>query len=137
MNGDILRDGPDGAVVPPGPIGLSGTAKVVGGTAGTGITEVSGAVAEWVEQVGRFLGVIQLALEQSRPNDDASAEMRALSGQLPALIRQCRAQVPTPEMIRTWVKTLTEGNVPLGVGESDLPPRRAQSAISAELDVNL
>jgi hypothetical protein len=68
--------------------------------------QVSDAVAAWVEQVGRFLGVLQVALEQSDPRDDASAEVRALSGQLPALIRQCRAQVPTPEMIRTWVRSL-------------------------------
>jgi len=74
--------------------------------------QVSDAVAAWVEQVGRFLGVIQVALEQSDPRDDASAEVRALSGQLPALIRQCRAQVPTPEMIRTWVKTLSEEGGP-------------------------
>ena len=69
---------------------------------------VSGAVAEWVDQLGRFLGVVQVALEESRPRDDASAEVRALAGQLPALVRQCRAQLPTPEMIRTWVKTLSD-----------------------------
>jgi hypothetical protein len=118
MNGDIMRGGPDEAVV------ASGAIEMTGQTNGTGIAEVSGAVAEWVEQVGRFLGVLQVALEQSRPNDDATAEMRALSGQLPALIRQCRAQVPTPEMIRTWVKTLTDDQMPQGVGPSDMPPRR-------------
>lgn len=78
-----------------------------GGPAGLSADKVSGAVTEWVDQVGRFLGVLQMALEESRPKDDASAEVRALSGQLPALIRQCRAQVPTPEMIRIWVKTVS------------------------------
>jgi hypothetical protein len=72
------------------------------------VDQVSGAVAEWVDNVGRFLGVLQVALEESRPRDDASPEVRALSGQLPALIRQCRAQVPTPEMIRIWVKSLSD-----------------------------
>jgi hypothetical protein len=132
MNGDITRGGRDEAVVPSGAVGMSASANGTGGATGTGITEVSGAVAEWVEQVGRFLGVLQVALEQSRPNDDASAERRALSGQLPDLIRQCRAQGPTPEMIRTWVKTLTEDRLPLGVAESDLPPRRPQAAMSAD-----
>lgn len=75
------------------------------------VDQVSGAVAEWVDQVGCFLGVLQVALEESRPRDDASAEVRALAGQLPALIRQCRAQVPTPEMIRIWVRTLSEKSV--------------------------
>ena len=70
------------------------------------VVEVSGAVTDWVQQVGQFLGVVQAALEQSRPREDATAEVKALSLQLPALIRQCRAQVPTPEMIRTWVQTL-------------------------------
>ena len=69
------------------------------------------AVTDWVDQLGRFLGIVQAALEQSRPREDASAEMQALSAQLPALVRQCRAQVPTPEMIRTWVKTLSNENV--------------------------
>ena len=73
------------------------------------VAEVSGAVSDWVEQVGRFLGVVQAALEQSHPREDATAEVRALVGQLPALIRQCRAQVPTPDMIHTWVQTLAEG----------------------------
>jgi hypothetical protein len=68
--------------------------------------EVSVAVNTWVEQVGQFLGVLQVTLEETRPKEDASAEVRALVGQLPAIIRECRAQVPTPEMIRTWVHTL-------------------------------
>jgi hypothetical protein len=85
------------------------------GAAGS-VDKVSGAVAEWVDEVGRFLGVLQVALEQSRPSDDASAEVRALSGQLPAMIRQCRAQVPTPEMVRTWVKSLSDDESPERVG---------------------
>lgn len=84
------------------------TGDVSSGGDGAPVAEVSGAVAQWVEQVGRFLGVVQAALEQSRPKDDASAEVRAVAGQLPALIRQCRAQVPTPEMIHTWIQTLSE-----------------------------
>ena len=83
------------------------------GGAATGLAsvdKVAGAVTDWVDQLGRFLGVVQVALEQSNPREDASAEVRALSAQLPALVRQCRAQVPTPEMIRTWVKTLSNEN---------------------------
>jgi hypothetical protein len=89
------------------------SALAAGACAGVGevgevgeIGQVSVAVATWVEQVGQFLGVVQAVLEQSRPSEDATAEVRAVAGQLPALIRQCRAQVPTPDMIRTWVQTL-------------------------------
>src|SRR5688500_12945566 len=71
------------------------------------VDKVAGAVTDWVYQLCRFLGVVQAALEQPRPREDASAEVQPLSAQLPALVRQCRAQVPTPEMIRTWVKTLS------------------------------
>jgi len=78
--------------------------------------QVADAVTQWVDQVGRFLGVLQVALEESRPRDDASPEVRALSGQLPALLRQCRAQVPTPEMIRTWVKSLSVDSLHAPVG---------------------
>ena len=84
------------------------TARLCGGSETTSVEKVSGAVTEWVDQVARFLGVLQVTLEQTHPRDDASAEVRALAGQLPALVRQCRAQVPTPEMIRTWVKHLSE-----------------------------
>jgi hypothetical protein len=93
------------------------TSRLCGGTTDdVSVEKVSGAVTDWVDQVARFLGVVQLALEQSRPRDDASAEVRALTGQLPALVRQCRAQVPTPEMIRTWVKTLSEEGAEAQVG---------------------
>ena len=102
------------------PLGGSSLSRVVACSAADtdAVETVSEAVSEWVGQVGRFLGVLQAALEQSRPKDDASAEVRALAGQLPAMIRQCRAQVPTPEMIRTWVKTLSDESVasPLGTG---------------------
>lgn len=94
------------------------TVRLCGGTAeDVSVDKVSGAVTEWVDQVARFLGVLQVALEQSRPRDDASEEVRALAGQLPALVRQCRAQVPTPEMIRTWVRHLSEEqDQPLAAG---------------------
>jgi hypothetical protein len=96
------------------------TGLAAAGVGGAGeIEEVSVAVSAWVEQVGRFLGVVQAALEQSRPSDDATAEVRAVAGQLPALIRQCRAQVPTPEMIHTWVQTLTESRVRDGINAGD------------------
>ena len=123
MNGDSTRGGREPAIVRSGAIDMTGTsngaatglaAAAVAAAVGPagGVAEVSGAVAQWVEQVGRFLGVLQTALEQSLPRDDASPEVRALSNQLPALIRQCRAQVPTPEMIQTWVKTLSENQEP-------------------------
>ena len=104
MNGDISRGGRDKFAAPAGPASMGMPVD----TDVPGVAQVSGAVSEWVEQVGRFLAVLQAAVEQSRPKDDATAEVRALSGQLPALIRQCRAQVPTPEMIRTWVKSVSE-----------------------------
>jgi hypothetical protein len=93
-------------------------ARLCGGVAeDESVDKVSGAVTEWVDQVARFLGVLQVAIEQSRPRDDATAEVQALVGQLPALVRQCRAQVPTPEMIRTWVRHVTEGqDQPLAAG---------------------
>ena len=83
---------------------MTGEAVRGGGEA----AEVSVAVTQWVEQVRLFLGVVQAALEQSDPREDATAEVRAVVGELPALIRQCRAQVPTPDMIHTWVQTLVE-----------------------------
>ena len=108
MNGDVFCGAGRSEVGRPLATGLAGAG-------GGEIDEVSVAVSAWVEQVGRFLGVVQAALEQSRPSDDATAEVRAVVGQLPALIRQCRAQVPTPEMIQTWVQTLAESRAP---GES-------------------
>ena len=95
------------------------------------VVEVSGAVADWVEQVGRFLGVVQAALEQSRPREDATAEVRALVAQLPALIRQCRAQVPTPEMIQTWVQTLADDRANGGARECGAAPAAAETTTAS------
>jgi hypothetical protein len=109
MNGEGLRAARGRGVVDGAPGGVTDVcADGIADGAGISVDKVSGAVSQWVDQVGRFLGVLQVALEQSRPSDDASAEVRALSAQLPALIRQCRAQVPTPEMVRTWVKSLND-----------------------------
>ena len=117
--------------------GLAGTTGFAASTAGD-IAEVSGAVAAWVEQVGQFLGVVQATLEQSRPREDATAEVRAVAGQLPALIRQCRAQVPTPDMIHTWVQTLAEGRGRDGQRPAAAPgfglPRQTRSLDSHALD---
>src|SRR5690349_19652196 len=108
MNGDVFCGVGRNQNGRPMTTGLAGTTARAGATSGD-VAEVSGAVAAWVEQMGQFLGVVQAALEQSRPREDATAEVRAVAGQLPALIRQCRAQVPTPDMIHTWVQTLAEG----------------------------
>jgi len=89
------------------------------------IRDVSVAVSQWVEQVGKFLGVVQATLEQSRPREDATAEVLAVAGQLPALIRQCRAQVPTPEMIQTWVQTLSDAR------ETSQPASSTPPAVAA------
>jgi hypothetical protein len=105
MNREVLCGAGRGDVGHPMAAGLAGAAT---GEIADVSVEVSVAVSAWVEQVGRFLGVVQAALEQSSPTEDATAEVRAVVGQLPALIRQCRAQVPTPEMIQTWVQTLAE-----------------------------
>ena len=149
MNGDITRGGREEAAGRAGATGMTGTTDGLGeatglaaagvgipgvgvagaGAAGPDVAEVSGAVSQWVEQVGRFLGVLQAALEQSRPREDATAEVRALSGQLPALIRQCRAQVPTPDMIRTWVKTLRESHE---VEPAPQSPLRPQALVNAD-----
>jgi hypothetical protein len=118
MNGELFCGtgrGEGGRVVSAGLAGATGlTATALAGTTGGEAAEVSLAVATWVEQLGQFLGVVQATLEQSRPREDATAEVRAVAGQLPALIRQCRAQVPTPDMIHTWVQTLiqTRGSAP-------------------------
>ena len=99
MKGDVVRKAAQ-ARCGTGDAGLS--------LPSTAAAEVSVAVNTWVEQVGQFLAVLQAALEETRPKDDASAEVRALVRQLPAILRECRAQVPTPEMIRTWVRSVSE-----------------------------
>jgi hypothetical protein len=123
MNGECLRGGCRAEVTGQLAGQLTANAAVV--------AEVSVAVSQWVEQVGRFLGVVQAALEQSRPREDATAEVRAVAGELPALLRQCRAQVPTPEMIRTWVQTLsaTRGTI----GEPEVPAA-STPALSARFE---
>jgi hypothetical protein len=139
MNGDVFCGAGRAEAGRSISTGLAGA--MTGGMNGamTGeITEVSLAVAAWVEQVGQFLGVVQATLEQSRPSEDATAEVRAVAGQLPALIRECRAQVPTPDMIHTWVQTLVETRGHHGDRPAAPPgfglPRQARSLDSRPLD---
>lgn len=71
-----------------------------------GAGQVSTAVSGWLVDVGKLLQCVQLVVENATPARDAPPEVGMLLPQLPAMIRQCRAQVPTGDMVAVWVRSL-------------------------------
>ena len=69
--------------------------------------EVSVAVSGWLQDVGRLLQSVQVVVENATPTHDAPAAVGAMLLELPPLIRQCRAQVPTAEMVEAWVRSVS------------------------------
>lgn len=65
---------------------------------------IADTVAQWLGDTSRLLQCVQQALEHAEAADGAPPEAAALLSSLPPLIRECRTQVPTPEMIQVWVK---------------------------------
>jgi len=76
-----------------------------------GAGQVSTAVSEWLVDVGKLLQCVQLVVEHARPARDAPPEVGMLLPQLPAMIRQCRAQVPTDDMVAVWVRSLAAESI--------------------------
>ena len=68
--------------------------------------DVEAGVTAWVEQAAELLRITQGMLEglQQSGRPPGPGELAAI---LP-LVRECRAQTPNPETVRTWVRTLTE-----------------------------
>jgi hypothetical protein len=94
---------------------------MTGEAAGQQVGEVSTAVTEWLQDVSRLLQCVQIVVEHAQPLDDAPAEVRGLIPLLPPLIRQCRAQVPTDEMVQAWLRFLAAESaesamMPVGLG---------------------
>jgi hypothetical protein len=93
------------------------------------VAEVCGGVSGWLSDTSALLSALQDAVEQMVPRESAGNEARQLMAQLPILLRQCRSQVPTPDMVRTWVRVLTEPkNVPYhGAAVDCVDPLGAES----------
>ena len=68
---------------------------------------VSNEISKWIERTAELLCDVQAVLEHVQPDSAAPQPARDLLGCLPARLRQCRAQVPTPEMVQTWVRAVT------------------------------
>src|SRR3712207_5094094 len=63
-------------------------------------------VAGWIEQTERLLAQAQAALESLRFHTGVAPDAQRTLYQLLVLVRQRRAQVPTPEAVRVWVRGL-------------------------------
>ena len=90
------------------------------GDVGTG--QVSAAVASWLNDVGQLLKCVQLVLDHAQPAAGAPAEVGALMPQLSPLIRECRSQIPSADMIDVWVRQVT--------GRVGAPPENHDPAVA-------
>ena len=67
---------------------------------------VAAEVSKWVEEAQSLQVQVQTAMEEIRLQPGLGAEAQRLIEQLLVLLRQRRAQTPTPEMVRTWLRVL-------------------------------
>ena len=77
-----------------------------GGGAPGPVDEIAAVLEHWLADVSSLLDRLQKALEQA--HDLASGAEREELGALLASLRECRASVPEPQMIRAWLKSLTD-----------------------------
>lgn len=71
-------------------------------------TEIATGVGDWLRDLARLLQCIERVVEQVEPSHDAPIEVKTLLPLLLPLIRQCRSQVPTDQMVEVWVRTIQE-----------------------------
>ncbi len=72
------------------------------------VTEMAAVTNAWLRDVGRLLQWVEQVIEHSQPLGDAPADVKALVPLMLPMIRQCRAQVPTSEMIEAWLRSVAE-----------------------------
>ena len=64
------------------------------------------AVVAWIEQCEALLAQTQAALESLRFHSGVAPDAQRTLYQLLVVVRQRRAQTPTPEAVRVWVRAL-------------------------------
>lgn len=70
------------------------------------IEVVAEAVTRWMDETETLQAQVQAALEQIWAQPGIGAEAQRLIEQLLIVLRQRRSQTPTPDMVRTWLRTL-------------------------------
>ena len=72
------------------------------------VTEMATVTSAWLRDVGQLLRWAETVIEHSQLVGDAPADVKALVPLMLPMIRQCRSQVPTPEMIEAWLRSVAE-----------------------------
>jgi hypothetical protein len=72
------------------------------------IAEMAAVTNTWLRDVGRLLQWAETVIEHSQPLGDAPADVKALVPLMLPMIRQCRAQVPTSEMMEAWLRSVAD-----------------------------
>ena len=87
--------------------GGSGGASASSGSHGGGghADHIAAVLDRWLADVARLLDQLQKVLEQAHEN--ATGDERNELSALLASLRECRSQVPDPQMIQAWLKALT------------------------------
>lgn len=68
--------------------------------------EITSTIVDWLADLGRLLQCIERVIDHSRPSEDCPIEVKTLMPLLLPLIRQCRSQVPSAQMIEVWVRSV-------------------------------
>lgn len=70
--------------------------------------QVSKVLRAWLRDLKQVLQLVDNVLSQCHSMQDVPTELRGTVHLLRPMIRQCRAQVPTDEMVGTWLRVVVE-----------------------------
>lgn len=76
------------------------------------IEQLSNLIRAWLRDLNPLLGLVDDVLSQCHSQQDASSPLHESVQLLRPLIRQCRAQIPSEEMVLTWLRMLAEKRQP-------------------------
>ncbi len=72
------------------------------------VKQMSNVIRAWLRDLNPLLALVEDALSQCDSQQDASSPLQKSVQMLLPLIRQCRAQIPSEEMVLIWLRTLAE-----------------------------
>lgn len=67
---------------------------------------ISAAVSKWISDVQGLHAQVEAGMEEIRVQPGLGEAAQQLIAQLLIVLRQRRAQTPTPEAVRAWLRTL-------------------------------
>jgi hypothetical protein len=76
------------------------------------VKQMSNVIRAWLRDLNPLLALVEDVLSQCHSQQEASSPLHESAQMLRPLIRQCRAQIPSEEMVLIWLRMLAEKQQP-------------------------